>query len=118
MPYNSDNPPPLVRVLDLFKSFSDPWSYESIPIIQQDLYHAHPVDAELSDSNHDGQDDPTGDDNEGQEAPSVELTIPNLIGSGMAEQVRPSIVDQLTTTAPLGSGQLKKKRLMLVSKHK
>jgi hypothetical protein len=38
MPYNSNNPPPLVRVLDFFKFSLDPWSYESILIIHQDLY--------------------------------------------------------------------------------
>jgi hypothetical protein len=36
----------------------------------------------------------------------------------MVEQVRPSTADQLTTTAPLGSGQPKKKRLVVVSKRK
>jgi hypothetical protein len=65
-PFNSDNPPPLVRILDFFKFVSDPCSYESTPIIHQDLYPACPVDAEVSDSNHDGQDDPTGNDDGGQ----------------------------------------------------
>jgi cell wall assembly regulator SMI1 len=59
MPFNSDNTPPLVRILDFFKFVLDPCSYESILIIYQDLYAARPVDAEVSDSNHDGQDDPT-----------------------------------------------------------
>jgi hypothetical protein len=118
MPYNSSNPPPSVRVLDLFKSFPDPWSYESILIIHQDLYPARPVDAELFDSNHDGQDDPTGDDDGGQGAPSAEPTVPRMIGFSMVAQVLPSVVDQLTTTTPLGSGHLKRKCLVLVSKHK
>jgi hypothetical protein len=48
-------------------------------------------------------------DDGGQGAPSAESIVPNLIGSGMAVQVHPSIVDQLTTAAPLGSGPLKKK---------
>jgi hypothetical protein len=65
MPYNSNNPPPLVSILIFFKSFSDPWSYESILIIYQDLYLACPIDADLSDSNHDGKDDPTSDDDGG-----------------------------------------------------
>jgi hypothetical protein len=72
----------------------------------------------LSDSNHEGQDDPTGDDDGGQGAPSAELTVPNLIRSGMAAQVLPSAAGQLTTAAPLGSGHPKKKRLALVSKRK
>jgi hypothetical protein len=54
MPFSSENPPPLVRIIDFFKFISDPCSYESIPIIHQDFYPAHPVDAKVSDSNHDG----------------------------------------------------------------
>jgi hypothetical protein len=86
--------------------------------IHQDLYPARPVDAEMSDSTHDWQDDPTGNDDGGQGAPSAEPTVPHLIGSGTAEQVRPSTVDQLTTVAPLGSGHSKKKHLVLASKRK
>jgi hypothetical protein len=36
----------------------------------------------------------------------------------MAERVYPSVADQFTTAAPLGSDQLKRKHLVLVSKHK
>jgi hypothetical protein len=72
----------------------------------------------LSDSNHDGQDDPTGDDDGGQGAPSTDPIVPNLIESGMAAQVLPSAADQSTTTAPLGRAHLKKKRFVLVSKRK
>jgi hypothetical protein len=72
----------------------------------------------VSDSNHDGQDDPTGNDDGGQRASSAESIVPDLIGSGTVAQVRPSAADQLTTTAPLGSGPPKKKRLMLASKRK
>jgi hypothetical protein len=72
----------------------------------------------VSDSNHDGQDDPTGNDDEGQGAPSAEPIVPNLIGSGMVMQVCPSVVDQLITAAPLGSGPLKKKHLVLALKRK
>jgi hypothetical protein len=67
---------------------------------------------ELSDSNQDGQDNPAGDDAGGQGAPSAEPTASNLIGSDMAERVCPS------TAAPLGSGQPKSKRLVLISKRK
>jgi hypothetical protein len=94
------------------------WSYESILIIHQDLYPVRPVDAELPDSNHDGQDDPTGDDDGGHGAPLADPTVPNMIGSGMTVQVLPSATDQPTTAAPLGSGHSKKKRLVLVSRHK
>jgi hypothetical protein len=118
MPFSSDNPPPLVRILNSFKSILDPCSYEPILNIHQDLYPARPVDAKVSDSTHDGQNDPTGSDNGGHGAPSPEPIVPHLIGSGMATQVRPSAADQPTTAAPLGSGPLKKKRLVLASKCK
>jgi hypothetical protein len=65
-PFSSDNPSPMVRVLDFFKFISDLCSYEFILLIHQDLYPVHPVDAEVSDSNHDGQDDPKGNDDGGQ----------------------------------------------------
>jgi hypothetical protein len=54
MPFISDNPPPLVRILDFFTFISDSCSYESVLFIHQHLYPAHPVDAEVSDSSHDG----------------------------------------------------------------
>jgi hypothetical protein len=117
-PFSSDNPPPLVRILDFFKFISDPCSYESILPIHQDLYPAHPVDVEVSDSNHNGQDDPKGNDDGGQGASSSELIDPNLTGSGPVVQVRPSAADQLITAAPLGNGPPKKKRLVLGSKRK
>jgi hypothetical protein len=117
-PFSSDNPPPLVRILDFFKFVSDPCSYESILIIHQDFYPTRSVDAEVSDSNHDGQDDPTGNDDGGQGAPSTELIVSNLIGSSTTVQVHPSVVDQLTTATPLGSGPPKKKYIVLASKCK
>jgi hypothetical protein len=118
MPFNNDNTPPLVRILDFFKSVSDSCSYESIPIIHQDPYPARPVDTEVSDSTHDGQDDPTGKDDGVQGAPSAEPIVPHLIESGTAAQVCPSTADQLITAAPLDSGPPKKKRLVLASKRK
>jgi hypothetical protein len=96
-PFISDNPPPFVRILDFFKSILDSCPYESILIIHQDLYPARSVDAEVFDSTHDGQDDPTGNDDGDQGAPSAEPTVPHLIRSDTAVQVRPSAVDQLTT---------------------
>jgi hypothetical protein len=112
-PFTSDNPPPLVRILNFFTFISDPCSYESVLFIHQDLYPARPVDVEVSDSSHDGHDDPKGNDDGGQGAPPSEPTAPNLIGSSTAAQVRPSAADQLTTAAPLGSGPSKKKHLVL-----
>jgi hypothetical protein len=93
MPFSSDNPPPLVRILNFFKSVSDPCSYELILIIHQDLYPAHPVSAEVFDSTHDGQDDPMGNDDGGQGAPLVEPIVPHQIRSGTVTQVRPSATD-------------------------
>jgi hypothetical protein len=117
-PFSSDNHPPLVSILGFFKFISDPCSYESILIIHQDLYPARPIDAEVSDSNHNGQDNPTGNDDGGQRALLAESIAPNLIGPGTVVQVYPFAVDQLTTAAPLGSGPLKKKHLVLASKCK
>jgi hypothetical protein len=117
-PFSSYNSPPLVRILNFFKSVLDSCSNVSILIIYQDLYPARPVDAEVFDSNHGGQDDPTGNDDRGQGAPSVELIVPHLSGSGTAAQIRPSATDQLTTTAPLGSSPPKMKHLVLASKRK
>jgi hypothetical protein len=57
-PFSSDNPPFLVKIIDFSKFISDLCSYESVLLIHQDLYPACPVDAEVSDSNHNGQDDP------------------------------------------------------------
>jgi hypothetical protein len=118
MPFSSDNPPPLVRILDFFKSVSDSCSYKSILIIHQDLYPDRPVNLEVFDSTHDGQDDPTGNDDGGQGAPLAEPIVPHLIGSGTVTQVRPSVADQPTTATPLGSSPSKKKRLVLASKCK
>jgi hypothetical protein len=117
-PFINDNPPPMLVILDFFKFISDPCSYESVLFIHQDLYPARPVDAEVSDSSHNGQGDTKGNDDGGQGAPSSEPTAPNPIGSGMAAQVRSSAADQLTTVAPLGSGPSNKKRLVLASKRK
>jgi hypothetical protein len=92
-PFSSDNPPPLVRILDFFKFISDPCSYESILPIHQDLYPARLVDAEVSDSNHNGQDDPKGNVDGGQGASSSELIDPNLTRSGPMVQVHPFATD-------------------------
>jgi hypothetical protein len=105
-PFCSDNSPPLLRILDFFKNISDPCSYESVLLIHQDLYPARPVDAVVSNSSHNKQDDPKGNDDGGQGAPSSEPAAPNPIGSGMAVQVRPSAADQHTTVAPLVTTEL------------
>jgi hypothetical protein len=72
----------------------------------------------LSDSDNDGQIEPADDDAGGQGAPSTEPIAPNPIGSSMAEQICPSVADQTTTAIPSGSGQQKKKHVVLASKRK
>jgi hypothetical protein len=72
----------------------------------------------VSDSNHNGQDDPKGNVDGGQGASSSELIDPNLTRSGPVVQVRPFATDQLITAAPLGNGPPKKKHLVLGSKRK
>jgi hypothetical protein len=68
-------------------------------IIHQDLYPTYPIDAELSDCNHDGKDNPAGDDDGGQGAPSTEPTIPNLIGSGNRRSFGQQSAEQETSCA-------------------
>jgi hypothetical protein len=72
----------------------------------------------LSDSDNDGQNEPTGNDAGGQGATSTELIAPKPIGASMAEQIHLSAADQTTTVVPSGSDQQKKKRVVLVSKRK
>jgi hypothetical protein len=94
------------------------WLDESILLINKDLYPARQVDTELSDTNNDRQNEPIGDDVGGQGVPSTESIAPNPIGSSMAEQIHPSIVDQTTTTVPSGSDQQQKKHVVIASKRK
>jgi hypothetical protein len=72
----------------------------------------------LSNSENNKQNEPAGDDAGGQGAPSTEPIAPNPIRSSMAEQIRPSVANQATTVVPSGSGQQKKKRVVLASKRK
>jgi hypothetical protein len=114
LPFSSENLPPLVRVL---------FSLNLSPIdclllsFKQDLYPPHQVDADLSDSTGEDQKQPAGDDVEGHEIPLTKPITSNPIGSNMAVLVRPSVVDQSVSVAPLSGGQ-KQKRLMLASKRK
>jgi hypothetical protein len=52
--------------------------------------------------------EPTGDDAEGNGAPSVETLTPNLIRSSSAAETCPSATNQAPSTAPSGGGQNKK----------
>jgi hypothetical protein len=114
LPFSSENPPPLVRVL-FFLNLS--------PIdclilsFKQDLYPPHQVDVDLSDSTGENQKHPIGDDIQGHGIPLTEPITSNPIGSNMAALVRPPVADQSVSAAPLSGGQ-KWKRIMLASKCK
>jgi hypothetical protein len=71
----------------------------------------------LSDEDNIERKEPTGDDAEGDRAPSVEALAPHLIGSSFAGEPCPSIADQTTTAAPSGIGK-RKKCIALGTKHK
>jgi hypothetical protein len=114
LPFSSENPPPLVRVL-FFLNLSQINCL--ILSVQQDLYPPHQVDADLSDSTGEDRKQTAGDDVEGPGIPLIEPITFNLIGSNMAAPVCPPAADQLVSAAPLSGGQ-KQKRTRLTSKHK
>jgi hypothetical protein len=102
LPFSSENPSPLVRVL---------FFLNLLPIdclilsFKQDLYPPHQVDADLSNSTGEDQKQPVGDDVEGHGVPLTELITSNPIRSDMAALIHPPVVDQSVSAAPLGSGQ-------------
>jgi hypothetical protein len=102
LPFSSENPPPLVRVLQFLNLFPIDCLILSF---KQDLYPPHQVDADLSDSTGEDQKQPAGDNVEGHGVPLTEPITSNPIGSDMAALVRPPIVDQSIFAAPLGGGQ-------------
>jgi hypothetical protein len=114
LPFSSENPPPLVRVLFLLNL-----SLINCLILsfKQDLYPPHQVDTDLSDSTGEDRKQTAGDDVEGPEIPLIEPITSNPIGSNMAAPVRPPAVDQPVSAAPLSGGQ-KRKRIRLASKRK
>jgi hypothetical protein len=114
LPFSSENPPPLVRVLSFLNLF--PINY-LILSFKHDLYPPHQVDADLSDSTGEDQKQPASDDVEGHGVPLTEPITYNLIRSDMAALVRPPVADQSVFTAPLGGGQ-KRKHIMLAPKRK
>jgi hypothetical protein len=114
LPFSSENPPPLVRVL-FFLNLSQINCL--ILSFKQDLYPPHQVDADLSDSTGEDQKQTAGDEVEGPGIPLIEPITSNLIRSNMAAPVRPLATDQPVSTAPLSGGQ-KWKRIRLASKRK
>jgi hypothetical protein len=116
LPYNNKTPPPSVRmtaILIIFRTVTDIFCW----LVMQDLYPDREVDAELSDEDNIGQKEPTGDDAEGEGAPSVDALTPNPIGSSLAGEPHPSTTDQTTTAAPSGVGK-RKKHVVLGTKRK
>jgi hypothetical protein len=114
LPFSSENPPPLVRVLFLLNLSLINYLILSF---KQDLYPPHQVDTDLSDSTGEDRKQTAGDDVEGPEIPLIEPITSNPIGSNMAAPVRPPAVDQPVSAAPLSGGQ-KRKRIRLASKRK
>jgi hypothetical protein len=113
LPFSSENPPPLVRVL-FFLNLS-PIDF-LILSFTHDLYPQQ-VDADLFDSTSEYQKQPAGDNVEGHGIPLTEPITSNPIRSNMAALVRPPVVDQSVSAAPLSGGQ-KRKHIMLASKRK
>jgi hypothetical protein len=114
LPFSSENPPPLVRVL-FFLNLSQINCL--ILSFKQYLYPPHQVDADLSDSTGEYQKQTAGNDVEGHGIPLIEPITSNPIGSNMTALIRPPVADQPVSAAPLSGGQ-KRKRIMLASKLK
>jgi hypothetical protein len=90
LPFSSENPPPLVRVLFFLNLFLIDCLILSF---KQDLYPPHQVDADLSDSIGEDQKQPADDDVEGHGVPLTEPITSNSIRSDMAALVRPPVTD-------------------------
>jgi hypothetical protein len=63
----------------------------------------------LSDGDDNVLKEPTRDDADDRGATSAEHIAPNLIGSNVLGQDHPSVVDRVDATAPLASGQKRKR---------
>jgi hypothetical protein len=114
LPFSSENPPPLVRVL----SFLNLSQINCLILsFKQDIYPPHQVDADLSDSTGEDQKQTAGTDVEGHGIPLIEPITSNPIGSNMAAPICPPAADQPVSAAPLSGGQ-KRKRIRLASKRK
>jgi hypothetical protein len=114
LPFSSENPPPLVRLL-FFLNLSQINCL--ILSVKQDLYPPHQVDADLSDSTGEDRNQTAGNDVEGPGIPLIEPITFNLIGFNMAAPVCPPAADRPISAAPSSSGQ-KQKCIRLASKRK
>jgi hypothetical protein len=109
LPFSSENPPPLVRIL-FFLNLSQINCL--ILSFKQDLYPPHQVDVDLSDSTGEDQKQTAGDDVEGPGISLIEPITSNPIRFNMAAPVCPPTADQHVSAAPLSGGQ-KRKRISL-----
>jgi hypothetical protein len=107
LPYSSGNPPPSVRIIVLLLTFY-PAINTFLWLVIHDLYPDREIDVALSDEDNLEPNKPAGDDARGNGAPSVETLTPNLIGSSLARETRPSAADWAASTAPSDGGQKKK----------
>jgi hypothetical protein len=112
LPFSSENPPPLVRVLVFLNLCQINYLILSV---KQNLYPLHQVDADLSDSTGEDRNQTAGNDVEGPRIPLIEPITSNPIGSNMAAPVCPPATDQPVFAAPSSGGQ-KQKRIRLASK--
>jgi hypothetical protein len=114
LPFSSENPSPLVRVL----SFLNLSQINCLILsFKQDFYPPHQVDADLSDSTGEDRKQTADDDVKGPGIPLIEPITSNPIRSNMAAPVCPPAADQPVSAAPLSDGQ-KRKRIRLASKRK
>jgi hypothetical protein len=114
LPFSSENPPPLIRVL-VFLNLSQINCL--ILSVKHDLYPPHQVDADLSDSTGDDRNQTAGNDVEGPGIPLIEPITSNPIGSNMVAPVWPPAADRPVSAAPSSGGQ-KQKRIRFASKRK
>jgi hypothetical protein len=102
LPFSSENPPPLVRVL-FFLNLSQINCL--ILSFEQDLYPSHQVNADLFDNTGEDQKQTAGDDVEDPGIPLIEPISSIPIGSNMAAPVRPPAADRPVSAGPLSGGQ-------------
>jgi hypothetical protein len=115
LPFSSENPSPLVRVLFFPQFYHRSAVLFCLP--NRNLYPPHQIDADLSDNTGEDQKQTVGDDVEGPELPLIEPISSILIGSNMAAPVCPPAADRPVSAAPLSGGQ-KQKCVRLASKRK
>jgi hypothetical protein len=106
LPYNSDNPPPSVRIIILLLTF-----YHVINTflwcVIQDLYPDREIDVALSDEDNIGSNELVDDDAGGNGAHSIETLAPNPIGT--AQWGKPALQLPIRLLPPLHQAVIKRK---------